>query len=85
MGLLNLILLNEEKSNAVLKVGAIKMKVSLSELIRTKKEKEEVRGYSNYEIAERQHFAVMGEKYKKDHADSEEEIWIPVRQCESGE
>jgi AraC family transcriptional regulator len=27
----------------------------------------------------RPHFAVMGEKYKKDSEDSEEEIWIPIK------
>ena len=34
---------------------------------------------ANVELDDRPHFAVMGEKYKKDEADSEEEIWIPVR------
>jgi AraC family transcriptional regulator len=27
----------------------------------------------------RPHFAVMGEKYKNDETDSEEEVWIPVK------
>ena len=34
---------------------------------------------SNYVLDYRPHFAVMGEKYKKDSAESEEEIWIPVQ------
>lgn len=34
---------------------------------------------SGYRIAHRPHFAVMGEKYKSDSADSEEEIWIPLK------
>ncbi|OOQ61678.1 GyrI-like domain-containing protein [Mucilaginibacter pedocola] len=34
---------------------------------------------SNYEVDERPHFAIMGEKYMPNSADSEEEIWIPVR------
>lgn len=33
---------------------------------------------SPFLIDNRPHFAVMGEKYKKDDPDSEEEIWIPV-------
>jgi AraC family transcriptional regulator len=33
---------------------------------------------SGYTLDQRPHFAVMGEKYKPDSADSEEEIWIPV-------
>ncbi|MGE5848397.1 MAG: endonuclease MutS2 [Ignavibacteria bacterium] len=43
--------LNEEKNSAVLKVGAMKMKVSLNELFKVKKEKKEVKRFSNYEIA----------------------------------
>lgn len=35
---------------------------------------------SAYMVDERPHFAVMGEKYKKEDADSEEEIWIPITQ-----
>jgi AraC family transcriptional regulator len=35
---------------------------------------------SGYVIDNRPHFAVMGEKHKKDDPASEEEIWIPVRQ-----
>ncbi|MBK0369060.1 GyrI-like domain-containing protein [Flavobacterium agrisoli] len=34
---------------------------------------------SSYELDHRPHFAIMGEKYKKDQPDSEEEIWIPIR------
>lgn len=34
---------------------------------------------SNFELDERPHFAVMGEKYKNDSSDSEEELWIPVK------
>lgn len=33
---------------------------------------------SGYILDERPHFAVMGERYKHEEADSEEEIWIPV-------
>lgn len=33
---------------------------------------------SGYQLDHRPHFAVMGEKYQQDSADSEEEIWIPV-------
>ncbi len=35
---------------------------------------------SEFKVDERPHFAVMGEKYKNDSAESEEEIWIPVRE-----
>lgn len=34
---------------------------------------------SEYELDNRPHFDVMGEKYKHDSPDSEEEIWIPIR------
>jgi AraC family transcriptional regulator len=37
---------------------------------------------SDYVVDARPHFAVMGEKYKKDDPASEEEIWIPVRRKE---
>jgi len=33
---------------------------------------------SEYQLDNRPHFAVMGEKYKPDSPDSEEEIWVPV-------
>jgi len=34
---------------------------------------------SEYELDNRPHFEIMGEKYKNDSPDSEEEIWIPIR------
>ena len=34
---------------------------------------------SEYELDNRPHFEIMGEKYKNDSPDSEEEIWIPVK------
>jgi AraC family transcriptional regulator len=34
---------------------------------------------SHFSLDSRPHFAVMGEKYKHESADSEEEVWIPVR------
>ena len=34
---------------------------------------------SEYRLDDRPHFAVMGEKYKNEDPDSEEEIWIPVQ------
>jgi AraC family transcriptional regulator len=34
---------------------------------------------SEYTIDDRPHFAIMGEKYKKNDPDSEEEIWIPIK------
>ena len=34
---------------------------------------------SDYILDDRPHFEILGEKYKNDHPDSEEEIWIPVR------
>jgi len=34
---------------------------------------------SDYEIDYRPHFALMGEKYKGNDPDSEEEIWVPVK------
>ena len=34
---------------------------------------------SEYIVDERPHFAIMDEKYKKDDPDSEEEIWIPIK------
>lgn len=34
---------------------------------------------SGYTLDNRPHFEVLGEKYKNDHPDSEEEIWIPIR------
>jgi AraC family transcriptional regulator len=34
---------------------------------------------SDYLLDNRPHFAVMGEKYKQEDQNSEEEIWIPVK------
>jgi len=34
---------------------------------------------SNYVLDKRPHFELLGEKYKNDHPDSEEEIWIPIK------
>lgn len=34
--------------------------------------------YSTYQLDNRPHFALMGEKYKNNDPDSEEEIWIPI-------
>jgi AraC family transcriptional regulator len=34
---------------------------------------------SDYLLDNRPHFEVLGEKYKNDDPDSEEELWIPVR------
>lgn len=34
---------------------------------------------SDYVPDERPHFAIMGEKYKQDDPNSEEELWIPVK------
>ena len=34
---------------------------------------------SDFLLDVRPHFAVMGEKYKNDETDSEEEVWIPVK------
>jgi len=34
---------------------------------------------SAYTLDSRPHFEVLGEKYKNDSPDSEEEIWIPIR------
>lgn len=33
---------------------------------------------SEFKLDNRPHFAVMGEKYKGEHPDSEEELWVPV-------
>lgn len=35
--------------------------------------------HSGFVLDDRPHFAVMGEKYKHDDPESEEELWIPVR------
>ena len=34
---------------------------------------------SEYHIDHRPHFAVMGEKYKNNDLDSEEEFWVPIK------
>jgi AraC family transcriptional regulator len=34
---------------------------------------------SEYELDNRPHFEVLGEKYKNNDPDSEEEIWIPIK------
>ena len=34
---------------------------------------------SNYVLDDRPHFEILGEKYKNDSPDSEEEIWIPIK------
>ena len=34
---------------------------------------------SGFKLDNRPHFAVMGEKYKNEDPDSEEEIWIPIK------
>ncbi|WP_339864558.1 GyrI-like domain-containing protein [uncultured Algoriphagus sp.] len=34
---------------------------------------------SKYQLDNRPHFAVMGEKYKNNDPDSEEELWIPIK------
>jgi AraC family transcriptional regulator len=34
---------------------------------------------SKYEVDEREHFQLLGEKYKRDSEDSEEEFWIPIK------
>lgn len=33
---------------------------------------------SNYRLDNRPHFEVLGAKYKQDHPESEEDIWIPI-------
>ncbi|RKD91735.1 GyrI-like domain-containing protein [Mangrovibacterium diazotrophicum] len=34
---------------------------------------------SAYELDDRPHFEILGEKYRNNHPDSEEEIWIPIK------
>lgn len=34
---------------------------------------------SDYELDNREHFELLGSKYKNDSPDSEEEVWIPIR------
>ena len=35
---------------------------------------------SNYDLDDRPHFEILSEKYKNGDPDSEEEIWIPIKQ-----
>lgn len=35
---------------------------------------------SEYQIADRPHFEVLGEKYRNNDPNSEEEIWIPIKE-----
>jgi AraC family transcriptional regulator len=35
---------------------------------------------SMFELDNRPHFELLGEKYKNDNPDSEEEVWIPIRE-----
>lgn len=37
---------------------------------------------SDYEVDDREHFELLGEKYKNESPDSEEEIWIPIKRRE---
>lgn len=39
---------------------------------------------SGFALDDRPHFEVLGEKYKNDNPNSEEEIWIPVRPIDEG-
>jgi AraC family transcriptional regulator len=34
---------------------------------------------SDYEVDQREHFEILGDKYKNNDPDSEEEIWVPIR------
>ncbi len=34
---------------------------------------------SGYQLDQRPHFALMGAKYQNNHPDSEEDIWIPIK------
>lgn len=34
---------------------------------------------SSYQLDDRPHIAIMGKRYKHNEADSEEELWIPIR------
>lgn len=38
---------------------------------------------SAYVLDDRPHFEILGEKYKRDSPDSEEEVWIPIKTKES--
>ena len=39
---------------------------------------------SDYTLDDRPHFEVLGEKYKNNDPDSEEEIWVPIKPRENG-
>lgn len=39
---------------------------------------------SPYEVDQREHFEVLGEKYKNNNPDSEEDIWIPIKTKKNG-
>jgi AraC family transcriptional regulator len=39
---------------------------------------------SDYRVDDRPHFEILGEKYKNGDPDSEEEIWIPIKQKSNG-
>lgn len=34
---------------------------------------------SNYDLDQRPHFEILGEKYKNNDVNSEEEVWVPIR------
>jgi AraC family transcriptional regulator len=34
---------------------------------------------SGYQLDDREHFELLGEKYRHNHPESEEEVWIPVK------
>jgi len=34
---------------------------------------------SDFKLNHRPHFAVMGEKYKRNNPDSKEELWLPIK------
>jgi AraC family transcriptional regulator len=38
---------------------------------------------SGYTLHNRPHFEILGEKYKNEHPESEEEVWIPVKPVSS--
>lgn len=37
---------------------------------------------SGYEVDNREHFELLGEKYKNNDPDSEEEVWVPIRKVQ---
>ncbi|MHC1708183.1 MAG: GyrI-like domain-containing protein [Bacteroidales bacterium] len=36
---------------------------------------------SGYEVDNRPHFEVLGEKYRNNHPESEEEVWVPIKKA----